>query len=133
MPTVIRPTWQPANDEQRHLLAAAERAAHKADRLAAQAKAADDAAWQAILDARTDVPDLVLCDRTRRSRATLYRRYGPRAAVRWTGDNFDEIKDLRPDARLTSDGDLEIERVDEPGAWVIVGRNYVVHRREEAP
>jgi hypothetical protein len=132
LPTVIRPTWQPANDQQRRLLAAAERAAHKADRLAAQAKAADDEAWQAILDARADVPDLVLCDRTRRSRATLNRRYGARSAIRWTGDNFDEIKELRPDARLTADGDLEIERVDEPGTWVIVGRNYVVHRREQA-
>jgi hypothetical protein len=125
-----RPRWLAANDEQRRLLAAAERAAHRADRLAAQAKAADEEAWQAILAARTDVPDLVLCERTHRSRATLNRRYGARTAIRWTGDNFDEIKELRPDARLTVDGDLEIERVDEPGTWVVVGRNYVVHRRE---
>lgn len=63
----------------------------------------------------------------------------PANAVRWTGSNFAEVKAIRPDARLAevdepensiAAGDLLIERVNEPGTWVVVGRNYVVHRRE---
>ncbi|MFY1686386.1 hypothetical protein [Plantactinospora sp. WMMB782] len=69
--------------------------------------------------------------------ARLPRR--PANAVRWTGKNFDEVKAIRPDARLAEvddpesqvvAGDLLIERVNEPGTWVVVGRNYVVYRRE---
>lgn len=71
--------------------------------------------------------------------AKLPRR--PASAVRWTGRNFDEVKSVRPDARLAEEddpetgaviGDLLIERVNEPGVWVVVGKNYVVHRREPA-
>lgn len=69
--------------------------------------------------------------------AKLPRR--PANAVRWTGRNFDEVKAVRPDARLAEEadpdrgievGDLLIERVTEPGTWVVVGRNYLVQRRE---
>lgn len=126
MPNVIRPTWSAETDEQRQLLA-------ESVRLARKARHAESAKWLVMLRARlTGVPDEVLCEQAGESRATLNRRYGPRRAmaIMWAGDNFEEIKALRPDARLTADGDLEIERVDEPGVWVVVGRNYVVHRRE---
>lgn len=126
MTSVIRPTWSPEDDEQRKLLA-------EAVRLARKSRQADAAKWVGMLRARVaGVPDEVLCEQAEESRATLNRRYGPRRAmaVMWIGDNFDEVKALRPDVRLTAGGDLEIERVDEPGTWVVVGRNYVVHRRE---
>jgi hypothetical protein len=75
VPIVIRPTWSPANDEQRRLLAEAERRAREFRR-------AEAAMWQAIVKAReADVPDTVLCERTEQSRATLNRRYGPRPAA----------------------------------------------------
>lgn len=74
MPTVIRPTWIPANNEQRRLLA-------EARRKAAIAKRAEEEMWAAILTARNaDVPDTVLCEETDQSRATLNRRYGARSA-----------------------------------------------------
>lgn len=62
----------------------------------------------------------------------------PASAVRWTGHNFEEVKAIRPDARIAEEddgdikrGDLLIERVSEPGKYVVVGRNYVVHRRPD--
>lgn len=71
--TVIRPTWTPENDEQRKLLAAAIRAAREADRK-------EDEAWNAILKARkAGVPDIVLCEQAKRSRATLNRKFGTRS------------------------------------------------------
>jgi hypothetical protein len=69
---VIRPPWKPENEEQRKLLAIAERRAR-------QAREAVDAMWVAIQEARqAGVPDEVLCRRTKTSRATLHRRYGRR-------------------------------------------------------
>ena len=127
MTTVIRPAWSPDSEEQRKLLAESVRNARKA-------RQAESTKWVSILRARlAGVPDEVLCEQTEESRATLNRRYGSRRAmaVMWSGDNFDEVKALRPDARLNADGELEIERVDQPGVWVVVGRNYVVHRRPE--
>lgn len=127
MTTVIRPAWSPDTDEQRKLLAEASRLARK-ERQTASAK------WVTILRARlAGVPDEALCDHTEESRATLNRRFGSRRAmaVMWTGDNFDEVKTLRPDARLNADGDLEVERVSEPGVWVVVPLNYVVRREPE--
>jgi hypothetical protein len=64
----------------------------------------------------------------------------PPNAVRWTGHNFEEIRAIRPEARLAEaddperdilEGDLLIERINEPGIWVVVGRNYVVQRRDQ--
>lgn len=127
MTNVIRPVWTPDTDEQRKLLTDAIRAARRA-------RKADAERWTAILRARiAGVPDEILCDEAGESRATLNRRYGSRRAmaVRWDGNNFEDVKLVRPDARLTPDGDLEIERVDRVGEYVVVGRNYVVHRREE--
>jgi hypothetical protein len=71
--TVIRPVWSAKTEAQRKALAEAVRLARKADE-------AEDAAWAAILKARElDVPDLVLCEQTGRSRATLNRKYGARS------------------------------------------------------
>lgn len=79
MINVIRPTWQAANDEQKRLLRAAEKAARDADRLRKAAAEAEAATWAAILAARdADVPDTLLCERTGRSRATLNRKFGAR-------------------------------------------------------
>jgi hypothetical protein len=71
--TVIRPVWSAKTEAQRKALAEAVRLARKADE-------AEEAAWAAILKARElDVPDLVLCEQTGRSRATLNRKYGARS------------------------------------------------------
>lgn len=129
MITVIRPTWTPTTPEQKRLLDVAVRAARKAAELKRKAAEAEEHAWQAILDARTDVPDLALCGRTGFSRATLNRRFGSRTAIRWTGENFAEIQEIRPDARLNDDGDLLLDHADGTGP-VVVPINYVVHRRE---
>jgi hypothetical protein len=68
---MIRPTWNP-DDEQRKLLDAAIAAAVEADER-------EDAAWVAIRKAReAGVPDTILCERTKRSRATLNRKFGAR-------------------------------------------------------
>lgn len=90
------------------------------------------AMWTAILKARlAGVSDIAICDRTRQSRATLNRRYGSRVrpTVTWTGENFEEIQLLRPDARLNTAGELLLDHTDGSGP-VVVGVNYVVHRRE---
>jgi hypothetical protein len=55
----------------------------------------------------------------------------PATAVRWNGSNFEDVKAIRPDARINANGDLEVERVNQPGEWVVVGRNYLVYRRGE--
>lgn len=71
MTDVIRPKIV-LTEEQRELLAAAIEAARAAD-------AAEEQAWAAILRAReAGVGDIVLCEQTGRSRATLNRRYGAR-------------------------------------------------------
>lgn len=71
---VIRPTWSPETDEQRQLLAVAVEQAQIAD-------IAEEKTWELIVAARkAGVPDLVLCERTNRSRSTLNRKYGPRSA-----------------------------------------------------
>lgn len=71
MTVVIRPKIV-HTDEQRRLLAKAKAAARAADK-------AEEDAWAAILEARqAGVLDTVLCEETKRSRATLNRRYGPR-------------------------------------------------------
>ena len=70
---MIRPTWSPANDEQRHLY-------REAVRRAEEFRRAGAAMWEAILAARNaEVPDVPLCEGTGQSRATLNRRYGPRS------------------------------------------------------
>ena len=73
MTDVIRPKTQ-HTEEQRALLAQA----------VADARAADEAeerAWQSIKRARdAGVLDTVLCEQTKRSRATLNRKYGKRPA-----------------------------------------------------
>jgi hypothetical protein len=123
---VIRPTSTPETEEQRQLLADAHRLARKAEQ-------AERAMWLGVLRARiAGVADEALCDHPAVSRATLNRRYGSRKrmAIMWTGDNFDEIQLLRPDAKLTADGDLLLDHADGSGP-VVVGRNYVVHRREQ--
>jgi len=60
----------------------------------------------------------------------------PPSAIRWTGNNFDEIKTIRPDARLAEHddgdvkaGDLLVEHLKHPGRWVVTGVNYLVHAR----
>lgn len=125
--TMSKHPWSPetATERQLRLRQAAIDAFQRLDQ-------ADADAWElAGLAHAAGVPMEDLAEHTRRSRATLFRR-APRTpnAALWMGDNFDEIKAVRPDARLTADGDLEVERVNEPGTWVVVGRNYVVHRRE---
>lgn len=76
MPTMIRPTW-----DAKHPTDAQRRALAEAVKLARKAQEAEDAMWAAILVAREmDVPDLVLCERTGASRATLNRKYGARSA-----------------------------------------------------
>ena len=74
MPTMARPAWKAhATDAQRRALA-------EAVRLARRAHEADEAMWAAILKARElDVPDLVICEETGASRATLNRKHGPRS------------------------------------------------------
>lgn len=125
MTAVIRPTWTPETEEQRQLLADALRLARKAEQ-------AERAMWLGVLRARlAGVADEALSNHPAVSRATLNRRYGSRKAmaIMWIGDNFDEIKLLRPDARLNGDGDLLLDHADGTGP-VVVGRNYLVHRRE---
>lgn len=72
MPTVIRPTWTPTDEQ----LAAIE----ETKKVWAAAKAADDAAWKATQKLRDlDIPDLAICDRIEQvSKPTLNRRLGPR-------------------------------------------------------
>lgn len=125
MTAVIRPTWTPETEEQRQLLADARRLARKAEQ-------AERAMWLGVLKARlAGVADEALCDHPAVSRATLNRRYGSRKAmaILWTGENFDEVKLLRPDAQLGDDGTLYLDHADGSGP-VVVGINYVVHRRE---
>lgn len=127
MTAVIRPTWTPETEEQRQLLVDALRLARKAEQ-------AERAMWLGVLRARlAGVADEALSGHPAVSRATLNRRYGSRKrmAIQWTGDNFDEIQLLRPDARLNDDGDLLLDHADGSGP-VVVGINYVVHRREQA-
>lgn len=138
MITVIRPTWTPTTPEQKRLVDAAVRAARKATELKRRAAEAEEHAWQAILDARADVPDLALCGKTGFSRATLNRRYGSRNAIRWLGDNFAEIKEIRPDARLATrdhgdirKGDLLVDHLDGSGP-VVVGLHQVVRKRDDS-
>lgn len=115
----------------------AERASQRAllddaARLAVEFRRVERAMWLAILKARVaNVSDIAICNRTQQSRATLNRRYGSRGdlSVMWTGANFDEIQALRPDARLNDDGGLLLDHADGTGP-VVVGINYVVHRRE---
>lgn len=65
-----RPKWTPQNDEQRQAIAAARRAAKRAD-------SAEDQLWQAVASAmKTGVPAAFIADAVNRGRATLYRRFG---------------------------------------------------------
>ncbi len=77
------------------------------------------------------MPDEVLCDRTRQSRATLNRRYGPRndMTVTWMGDNLNEVQVLRPDAQLNDRGDLELQLPD--GTWEVAPLRSAVRRRAD--
>lgn len=71
MTAVIRPKVA-MTAEQRALLATAVESARAADE-------AEERAWRDIKAARdAGVLDTVLCEETRRSRATLNRKYGPR-------------------------------------------------------
>ncbi|MET7867995.1 hypothetical protein [Micromonospora taraxaci] len=74
MPTVIRPTWTPTDEQAA--------AIEQAKQVWAAAEAAEDAAWkatQALRDA--GVPDLAICERIEQvSKPTLNRRLGPRKA-----------------------------------------------------
>jgi hypothetical protein len=124
---VIRPNWTPDTEEQRLLLAEARRLARKAEQ-------AERAMWLGVLRARlAGVADEALCEHPAVSRATLNRRYGSRKrmGIQWTGDNFDEIQTLRPDARLTDNGDLLVEHADGSGP-VVVGLHQVVHKRDDS-
>lgn len=133
MTSMIRPPYRPDNDEQRRLIA-------EAKRLANLRRCVDHDMWVAILKARVaGVPDEVLCNDIGESRATLNRRYRSRSnmAVRWRGDNLDEVRVLRPDARLAEaddgdirKGDLLVEHTKEPGHWVVVGLHQSVFRRD---
>lgn len=74
MPTVIRPTWTPSDEQ----LAKIE----QAKKVWAAAEAAEDAAWKATQELRdAGIPDLAICDRIEQvSKPTLNRRLGPRKA-----------------------------------------------------
>jgi hypothetical protein len=76
---MIRPTWSPANDEQRKALAEAKRLARQHERNEKQLAQAEASMWDGIQKARElGVPDTVLCDETGASRATLNRKFGKR-------------------------------------------------------
>ncbi|WP_213002675.1 hypothetical protein [Winogradskya consettensis] len=76
-----RPTTKLTADQQK-LLEAAITAAQKSDEAARQAKAIEEAAWDAIITARNaGVPDDLLCKQTGFSRATLNRKFGKRPEV----------------------------------------------------
>lgn len=65
---MVRPKWRPQTDEQRRVIATAERAAKRADE--AEAKL-----WEAVAPAlELGVPAAYLAERVGRSRTTLYRR-----------------------------------------------------------
>lgn len=73
MRSVVRPTWR-GNDEQKRLLAAANKAIQRAE-------AAEVEAWDSIKKARdSGVPDTQLSGATGIPRSTLIRRLGPRDA-----------------------------------------------------
>jgi hypothetical protein len=121
-----RHAWSPdtATEEQLRLRQAAIDAFNEADaRL-------EDAWALAGLAHAAGVPMEDLEAQTKRSRATLFRKAKKGNAVLWRGDNFDEIQALRPDARMNDAGDLLLDHADGTGP-VVVGRNYVVHRREQ--
>jgi hypothetical protein len=67
---MARPKWTPRTGEQRRAIAAARRAAKRADE-------AEDLLWQAVGTALDlDVPAAFMADAVNRGRATLYRRLG---------------------------------------------------------
>lgn len=71
MPTVARPVVR-LNADQQRMLEEAVAAARRADQ-------EEEETWQKIKAARdAGVPDTLLCERAKRSRATLNRRFGPR-------------------------------------------------------
>lgn len=72
MPSVIRPTWTPTDEQ----LAAIE----QTKKVWAAAEAAEDAAWKATQQLRdAGIPDLAICDHIEQvSKPTLNRRLGPR-------------------------------------------------------
>lgn len=81
---VGRPKWTPQTDDQHRAIAAAKRAAKRADE-------ADDLMWQSVQDALDlGVPAAFLADTVGRSRATLYRHTQPGAAAT-DGDTTDEV------------------------------------------
>lgn len=85
---VARPKWTPQTAEQRHAIAAAKRAAKRADD-------AEGLVWTAVAEAlELDVPASYIADAVGRGRATLYRRI-PRAAT--TVDTGAEHKDAVTD------------------------------------
>jgi hypothetical protein len=66
--------------DQRRLLREAVREARRSRDLQRIADKAKESAWRKILGARNSgVPDPVLCEETQFSRASLNRKYGPRA------------------------------------------------------
>jgi hypothetical protein len=72
IPDVIRPTFTPTA-EQRDAI-------DRAKRLALLVSDAEANMWAAIREARElGVPDVKLCNETGQSRATLNRKFGPRA------------------------------------------------------
>lgn len=63
-----RPRWAPENDEQRRAIAAAKRAARRADE-------SEDLLWKAVAPALDlGVPASYMAEQVGRSRTTLYRR-----------------------------------------------------------
>lgn len=76
--SMIRPTFSPTSNQ----LAAtreAKRLAAQLKRLTAQVEEVEAKMWLAIKNARdAGVPDVLLCDETGQSRATLNRKFGAR-------------------------------------------------------
>lgn len=72
MTNVIRPDFVP-DDVQRRMIDDVVAAARDADRK-------ENLVWEKIVEAReAGIPDTLLCERTGRSRTTLWRRFGRRS------------------------------------------------------
>lgn len=126
MTVMSRQPWTPetASERQLRLRQIAIEAFRNADQETERALLAAGAAHAA------GVPMEDLAEQTGRSRATLFRHAKkPANAALWTGDNLADVQAVRPEARVNADGELEVERVNGPGRWVVVPVGYVVHRR----